>query len=95
MGIADSEGERYGKGSGPSNLDAMGRDKRRHVVGQSYGPSLARQATIYGIFLGVVAALALGFYLLAKELDQPPKTNQDKAPWSAPKAPLVPPQPLE
>ena len=64
-----------------SQTDAMGLDKRRSVVGGSYGPTLARQASMYGIFLAVVAALVIGFILLANELDQPPETYEDTAPW--------------
>jgi hypothetical protein len=64
-----------------SQTDAMGLDKRRSVVGGSYGPSLGRQATVYGIFLAVVAALVVGFILLVNELDQPPDKYEDLAPW--------------
>ena len=52
-----------------SDTDAMGLDKRREVVGQSYGPSFARQAALYGIFVAVTAALVIGFVLLAGKLD--------------------------
>jgi hypothetical protein len=78
-----------------SSTDAMGLDKRRHVVGGSYGPSLARQATLYGIFIAVIAALAIGFIVLANELDQPPDTYADEAPWAQPGAQQQPPKPLE
>ena len=78
-----------------SRVDAMGKDKRRQVIGQSYGPSVARQATVYGIFLAVVAALVIGFLLLAKELDKAPETYADEAPWSVQDAPQEPPARLE
>src|SRR5215213_5867503 len=52
-----------------SEVDAMGKDKRRPVVGQSYGPSKARQLALYGVFLAVVAALAFGGYLLIQTQD--------------------------
>jgi hypothetical protein len=65
-----------------SEVDAMGLDKRRGVVGQSYGPSFARQAALYGGALAIVAALVIGFILLAGKLDQPPDTVQAKAPWT-------------
>jgi len=64
-----------------SQTDAMGLDKRRPVIGGSYGPSLGRQITTYGIFLGVVAILVVGFILLANELDQPPDRIEPTAPW--------------
>jgi hypothetical protein len=78
-----------------SNTDAMGLEKRRSVVGGSYSPSLARQAALYGIFIAVIAALAIGFIVLANELDQPPETYSDEAPWSQPDAPQRPPAPPE
>jgi hypothetical protein len=65
-----------------SDVDAMGMDKRRQVTGGTYGPTRARQLTLYGIFIAVVIALAIGFKLLADELDQPPETNRDVAPWT-------------
>ncbi|MGH2951430.1 MAG: hypothetical protein ACRDKX_05225 [Solirubrobacterales bacterium] len=78
-----------------SSVDAMGLDKRRPVVGGRYSPSFARQATIYGVFLAVVAALAIGFIVLAGKLDEPPDTNPDVAPWSREDAAQVPPAPLD
>jgi hypothetical protein len=78
-----------------SSTDAMGLDKRRSVVGGRYSPSLGRQATMYGIFLAVVAAIAIGFVLLANELDKPPKSYPDKAPWARADAPNIPPPPLD
>jgi hypothetical protein len=74
-----------------SDVDAMGLDKRREVVGGSYGPSVARQATLYGIFVAVVVALGIGFKLLADELDEPPNNTRDTAPWANPGAPQTPP----
>jgi hypothetical protein len=78
-----------------SETDAMGLHKRREVVGGRYSPSLARQLTMYGIFLAVVAAIAVGFIVLAGELDQPPKSYPDKAPWARADAPQVQPQPID
>ena len=78
-----------------SDVDAMGLDKRREVVGGSYSPSFARQATLYGIFLVVVIALGVGFKLLADELDKPPETNPDVAPWAQEDAPQTPPAQID
>jgi len=63
-----------------SDEDAMGMDKRRPVVGQSYGPSKARQFALYGVFLAVLAALLIGGVILVGKLD----TSVDKVPCSAP-----------
>lgn len=79
----------------PPDMDAMGLDKRREVVGGSYGPGFAKQATLYGGVLVVIAALVIGFVLLAGELDQPPETTSDEAAWSQPDAPQTPVSPLE
>jgi hypothetical protein len=78
-----------------SEVDAMGKDKRRQVVGQTYGPTFARQATLYGLVIMVLAAIGVGGKLLADKLDEPPATNPDKAPWSAPDARQHPPKPLQ
>ncbi len=83
------------KGDRPPDLDAMGRDKRREVVGQSYGPSFAKQAGLYGGVLAVLAVLVIGFVILAGELDKAPESNPDEAPWSRPDAPQTPPSPLQ
>jgi hypothetical protein len=65
-----------------SRMDAMGLDKRRAVVGESYGPSFGKQARLYGGALAIVAVLVIGFVLLAKELDKSPETFPDEAPWA-------------
>ena len=74
-----------------SDVDAMGLDKRRPVVGERYGASVAKQATIYGVFLVVLVALVIGGKLAADELDQGPEVNADKAPWSQADAEQRPP----
>src|SRR3954470_21215354 len=63
-----------------SEVDALGRDKRRPVIGQSYGPSKARQLGLYGIFLAVLVGLAIGGILLIGHFD----TSVNKVPCSAP-----------
>jgi Rho termination factor, N-terminal domain len=78
-----------------SDVDAMGLDKRRGVVGEKYGASFAKQATVYGVFLAVVAALLIGGKLAADELDQGPAVNEDKAPWAQGDAEQRPPDPID
>jgi hypothetical protein len=73
-----------------SDLDAMGLDKRREVVGKSYAPSFGRQATMYGIFLAVLAVLVFGGKLLADKLDEPPDQVEDRAVWTGNDEPPAP-----
>ena len=61
-----------------SSVDAMGLDKRRGVVGQKYGASFAKQATVYGVFLVVLVALVIGGKLAVDELDKGPKVTEDR-----------------
>jgi len=77
------------------DLDAMGDDKRRQVVGQSYGASIAKQATIYGLFVAFIVALFIGGKILVNKADQPPDQVATQAPWAQPNAPQHPPKPLE
>lgn len=66
-----------------SETDAMGLDKRRTVVGQSYGPSKTRQLAVYMGFLAILAALAVGGIILIGALDTPVGKNiPNSAPWS-------------
>src|SRR5215210_6386737 len=74
-----------------SDVDAMGLDKRREVIGGSYSPSVGRQLTMYGIFIGVLAAVVIGFVLLTNKLDAPPDKYKDLAPWSQADAKQTPP----
>lgn len=75
-----------GRGT-PPEVDALGKDKRRAVIGGRYGPTPGRQLALYGSFLAVVAAVVVGFIILANELDQPPETVEAEAPWAQPEAP--------
>jgi hypothetical protein len=78
-----------------SDTDAMGREKKRKVVGGTYGPTRTRVFATFATFFAVVAALAVGFYFLAKELDQPPKEQADEAPWAAEGTDQKRPRPLQ
>ena len=78
-----------------SDEDAMGHEKRRQVVGGTYGPTRARVFATFATFFAVVAALVVGLYFLAKELDQPPKESPAKAPWAQEGADQKKPRPLE
>jgi hypothetical protein len=66
----------------PSDVDAMGQDKRREVVGHSYGPS-ARTQIMFFVTVGAVIAVVVGSWLLLVGLfDKSPTHFKDTAPWS-------------
>jgi hypothetical protein len=78
-----------------SEVDAMGKDKRRAVVGNSYGPSFARQATLYGIAVVVVVLVAIGVKVLVDNVDTFPSKVPEQAPWSSSTAKQHPPKPIQ
>jgi hypothetical protein len=78
-----------------SDVDAMGQDKRRPVVGQSYGPSKARQLGLYAVFLAVAAALLVGAILLVGHFDKPVDQVPNSAPWSKPGVKQIQPKPIQ
>lgn len=79
-----------------SEVDAMGRDKRRSVVGQSYGPSKTRQLAVYLGFVAIVAALVVGGIILVGNLDTSVGKNvPNSAPWSKPGAKQIKPKPIQ
>jgi hypothetical protein len=66
----------------PSTVDAMGQDKRREVVGHSYGPS-KRSQIMFFVAVGVVVVVIVGGWLaLVSAFDNPPTDFKDSAPWS-------------
>ncbi|HSD24944.1 MAG TPA: hypothetical protein VLB79_11530 [Solirubrobacterales bacterium] len=66
----------------PSTVDAMGQDKRRQVVGHSYGPSAKSQIMFFVTVGAVVAVIVGGWLLLVGQFDKPPTHFKDSAPWS-------------
>jgi|RhiMetdeSRZDD1v2_1073273.scaffolds.fasta_scaffold486738_1 hypothetical protein len=79
-----------------SQVDAMGLDKRRPVIGQSYGPGKARQFAVYLGFLAVVAALVVGGIILVGSLDKPVgKDVPNSAPWAKHGVKQIKPKPIQ
>lgn len=73
-----------------SDVDAMGQDKRRAVVGHSYGPSRKSQVLF---FIAVAAFLLIvigGSFAAIAAFDQPPDEYPDEAPWSEADATQIP-----
>src|SRR5436190_7145403 len=66
----------------PSKVDAMGQDKRRQVVGQSYGPSKRSQIMFFVAVAVVLVVIVGGWLALVSAFDKPPEHFPDRAPWS-------------
>ncbi len=75
-----------------SELDAMGRPKRRAVVGQGYGPTKARQVLSYAAAVAVIIGLYFGAIFAVSKLDTAPANDKPQAPWAQKGAPQTPPQ---
>jgi hypothetical protein len=78
-----------------SHVDAMGRDKRRQVSGRTYGPTRTRIAVRFAIFFAIVIVLVVAAKIAVDELDKPPDTISNEAPWAQPDSPQRPPKSLE
>ena len=82
----------------PSDVDAMGKDKRREVIGESYGPSRRSQLIFFAIVAVAVVVIIGGWSLAVSAFDTGPgdeDTLPQKAAWSkedAPQEPAVRPQ---
>jgi hypothetical protein len=75
--------------------DAMGRDKRRQVKGESYGPSRTRVIVSFLVFFAIVGVIFIGLLFAVDRLDRPPDTVQAKAPWAAEGAETHEPAPID
>jgi hypothetical protein len=90
-GEGEGEGDRGNVDpEGRSDVDAMGQDKHRTVIGQRYGASRAKQVAYYGAFVAFVIVAYLGLKTAADHLDKAPAHDRDQAPWSKPGAPDAP-----
>lgn len=69
-------------GAGRSDVDAMGNDKRREVVGKQYGASRKKKLAIYGGVLGFVAVLVIVFMTVVTNYDERSVPLEDTAPWA-------------
>ena len=60
----------------------MGQDKRRQVVGHSYGPSWRSQLKFFVAVAAVLVVIVGGWVVLVGLFDKPPTHFTDSAPWS-------------
>ena len=72
--------------SEPSKVDAMGKDKRRQVIGNAGGPSRRSQFLFFGSVAAIAVVLIGGWFLAVSILDQPKDEYADSAPWADPDA---------
>jgi hypothetical protein len=86
----DADRDRDGQEGGRSDVDAMGQDKHRTVIGQRYGASRTKQLAYYGAFVAFVIAAYLGLQLAVDHFDKAPAHDRDQAPWSQKNAPDEP-----
>jgi hypothetical protein len=66
----------------PSTEDAMGQDKRRQVVGHSYGPSKRSQVMFFVAVAAILVVVVGGWLALVAAFDKPPEKFSESAPWS-------------
>jgi hypothetical protein len=77
------EASEEAKAHEPSTTDAMGRHKRRQVVGHSYGPSRRGQLMFFVAVGAVMVVIVGGWLALVAAFDNPPEHFSDRAPWSS------------
>lgn len=66
----------------PSDLDAMGNDKRRAVIGGQYGASKKKQLVLYAAALAVAAVVFIGGGTIVSNKDNAEIPLKDTAPWA-------------
>ncbi len=64
------------------DVDAMGNDKRRTVVGKQYGATLRKRLIVYGAVVGVMILVVIAFLTVVKNIDEREVALKDTAPWS-------------
>lgn len=82
-GTGEAEREKTGEyGENRSDVDAMGNDKRREVIGKQYGASVRKRLLVYGAFVGIVVVLAIVFLTVVTNYDNREMPLKDTAPWT-------------
>jgi hypothetical protein len=81
--------QREEQGRTPTDVDAMGQEKHRKVIGQ-HKPNRAKSLLYYAIFVALVIALYIGASAAVSHFDKAPAHDPAKAPWAQQGAPQIP-----
>lgn len=73
-------GDRYG--ANRTDVDAMGNDKRRAVIGQQYGATVRKRLLVYGAVVGVIVIGAVVFLTVVTGYDNRDQPLKTTAPWA-------------
>ena len=65
-----------------ADLDAMGNQKRRSVIGRQYGASVRKRLIVYGAFIGVFIVVVIVFLTVVSGYDNRDIKLEDTAPWT-------------
>ena len=77
------------------DLDAMGNDKRRQVIGQQYGATVRKRLLVYGAVIGVIIVGAIVFLTVVDGYDNRDMPIEDTAPWAKADAAHEPPRDVD
>lgn len=86
------DGEQAGEAP---DLDAMGNDKRRQVIGRSYGASAGKRVAVYGIAVGLIVLVVIAFGTVIKGYDNRDVPVEATAPWAQSGAETEPPRDVD
>ena len=67
---------------GRSDVDAMGNDKRRSVIGGQYGASVRKRLIVYGVAVAVIIGLVIVSLTVVSNVDNKDIALKETAPWS-------------
>ena len=68
--------------AGRSEVDAMGNDKRRQVIGGQYGATVRKRLVIYGVAVAVIVGAVILSLTVVSNIDNKEIPLEDTAPWA-------------
>lgn len=63
-----------------STVDAMGKEKRRQIIGGTYGPTVQKQLIVWGSVVAVLFVLVLASIFVVSKVDNR-EIERAEAPW--------------